>query len=296
MRRVGPRRLDPTYNAAPRFVIAGVERSRHNERVTFLCETRMSDDANMRARLQNVAAYRELCRGVQRGGRENVVFAVVMSGLAYLSYSAGVPAHQLIPYAALVAGELLVGLIKWLAPSAECMILDALVLLAFAGYNFYFALEQFQRGAPVAPTRVVFGLLMLYFAFGRLKSYAVLRQLFAERPAPEHLAWFDDLVHEIQTSDPAEDQLALDLPTHPHWRAKLLGGTAFFVANGGNSVLIVGPGEFGVVREKVDHGTGRRKAMLRVYGEAYPEFDLGDASWSNYVNWMAEQAAPRPRS
>lgn len=254
----------------------------------------MSDDANMRVRLQNVAAYRELCRGVQRGGRENVVFALLMLGLAYFSHSNGSPLLIVVLYAALAGGELLVGLFKWAFPSAEGVLLDALVLLAFAGWNIGWqalALAVNQRPNPLI---LCLGLYMLFGAFSRFKSYAQLRKLFAERPAPEHLAWFDDLVREIQTSDPTEDQLALDLPTRPHWRAKLLGGTAFFVADGGNSVLIVGPGEFGMVREKVDHGTGRRKAMLRVYGEAYPEFELGDASWANYANWMIERAG-QPR-
>ncbi len=67
------------------------------------------------------------------------------------------------------------------------------------------------------------------------------------------------------------------------------------MANSGNSVLIMGPNDFTLVREKNDRGTGRRKALLRVDGEAYPEFDLDDASWSNYANWLTERTA-QPRS
>ncbi len=144
----------------------------------------MTDDANMRLRLQNVAAYRELCRGVQRSGRENVVFALIMLGLAYFSYSAGASLLIVALYAALATGELLVGLFKWVFPSAEGVLLDALVLLAFAGWNIGWqglALAVNQRPNPVI---LFLGLYMLFGAFGRFKAYASLRTLFADRPAP----------------------------------------------------------------------------------------------------------------
>ena len=255
----------------------------------------MSDELNMRLRLQNVAAYRELRRGVQKSGRENVVFALVMLGLAYFMRSANAPLPVVLLYAALAGGELLVGLFKWVFPSAEGLILDGLVLLAFAGVNLGREFIRFQIGAPPNTTGLFFGGLMLFFAVGRFRAYATLRQLFAERPSAEHIAWFDDLVLDILTSDPHTDRLALDLPTSPHWRAKLLGSTVFFVANNGSAVWVAGPDDFSLVREKRPRGDGWRKALLRIHGEAYPEFDLDDASWANYANWMAEHAAPRDR-
>ncbi|VTR90876.1 unnamed protein product [Gemmata massiliana] len=254
----------------------------------------MTEETTLRLRLQTVAAYRELRRNVQKSGRENIIFALVMAGIAYFLHTNGAVFGSLIFYAVLIVGELLVGLIKWALPSAECMILDGFILLAFAGYNFWLQFERLQGGGQPGTSGIFFGLLMLYFAFGRFKTYATLRRLFAERPAPEHIAWFDDLVRDILTSDPHADQLALDLPTTPHWRVKLLGSTAFFVANNGGSVWVVGPDDFVLVREKHDRGGGRRKALLRIYGDAYPEFTLDDVSWANYARWMDEFAAPHP--
>jgi hypothetical protein len=146
----------------------------------------------------------------------------------------------------------------------------------------------------MSPVIIFLSLFMLFGALNRFKSYGDLRRLFAERPDPEHIAWFDDLVREIQTSDPHTDQLALDLPTRPHWRAKLLGSTVFFVANSGNTVWIAGPDEFTLRREKTDRGHGRRKALLNIHGEAYPEFELEDVSWANYTKWMATQQPGAP--
>lgn len=249
----------------------------------------MSDDATMRLRLQHVAAYRELCRSVQRGGRENVVFAFVMLGLAYFIYTAGGARNVALIYGALALGEMFVGLFKWVAPSAEGLVLDAVVLLAFAAITFWRQFVAFQGGGVVSPVFVFFGLFMLFGAINRLKGYAILRKLFAERPDPEHLAWFDDLVREILASDPEIDRQALDLPTTPHWRAKLLGGTAFFVAAAGSTVWIASPDDFVLRREKTERGAGWRKAKLTIYGETYPEFELDDASWENYTRWLASQ-------
>ena len=249
----------------------------------------MSEELVMRSRLQIVAAYRELCRSVQRGGRENVVFALLMFGIGYYLYTLGEPLHITLLYGGLAVGELLVGLYKWARPSAECLILDALVLLVFVAVNGWLAYERFQRGWGISPVTVFFTLYMLLGAFNRIKGYGILRKLFAERPSAEHIAWFDDLVREIQASDPHTDQLALDLPTRPRWKAKLLGGTAFFVATSGNTVWIAGADDFTLRREKSDRGTGRRKALLSIHGENYPEFDLEDVSWANYTKWMAGQ-------
>ncbi|MBM3983670.1 MAG: hypothetical protein FJ304_26050 [Planctomycetes bacterium] len=254
----------------------------------------MTDESTMRVRLQQVAAYRELCRSVQRGGRENVVFALIMLGLAYLIYSGGGAANEraAILFGIIAAGELLVGLYKWFAPSAFGLFLDGVVMLVFAGLNGWFVYQRVQMGIGANPINVFFGLFMLFGAINRFKSYGTLRALFAERPDPEHMAWFDDLVREIRWSDPQTDQLALDLPTRPHWRAKLLGNTAFFVAVTGNGVWVAGPDDFVLRRDKADRGTGRRKALLSIHGEGYPEFEIADDSWNNYTRWIAGQGLP----
>jgi hypothetical protein len=246
----------------------------------------MADDFAMRMQLQRVVAYRELRAGVRRSGRGNVFFALVMLFFAYLVWeqraaAGGVPLAAVL-YGALAVGELLVGLFKWLFPSAEGVLLDGFVLLAFVGYNFLALLG----GRPPAWV-ILFGLFMLWAAVGRFKAYAQLRRMFAHRPSPEHLAWFDDLVAEIRAADPQADELALDLPTKPHWKVKLLGTTAFFVGAKGDPVWVAGPDDFELLREKADHGTGRRKALLRLGADHAAEFQITDATWANYAKWRA---------
>ncbi len=243
----------------------------------------MSDAIEMRFELQKVAAYRELCRGVRRSGRENVIFAMIMLIFAYFTWPQNVQTWVILSI--LVGGELLVGLFKWLAPSAEGFLLDGLVLLLFVAYNLWWLYLQFQRAGQINPVIAFVVAYTLFGAFGRFKAYGQIRKLFAQRPSAEHMAWFDELTHEIRTADPQADELALDLPTGPHWKAKLLGTTVFFIALRGTAVWIVGPDDFEILREKTDRGTGLRKAFLQIYNHAFPEFEIGDATWGNYQKW-----------
>ncbi|HEV3436500.1 MAG TPA: hypothetical protein VG122_04020 [Gemmata sp.] len=242
----------------------------------------MSDAIEMRFELQKVAAYRELCRGVRRSGRENVIFAGIMLGIAYWQNVWG---GWIIIIGILVGGELLVGLFKWLMPSAEGFLLDGLVLLLFTAYNLWVMYLQFQAAGQLNPVVIFFAGYLLFGAFGRFRAYGHLRKLFSQRPSAEHMAWFDELTHEIRTADPQTDELALDLPTGPHWKAKLLGTTAFFIALRGTAVWIVGPDDFEILREKTDRGTGWRKGFLQIYNHAFPEFEIGDVTWGNYKKW-----------
>jgi hypothetical protein len=257
----------------------------------------MTDDYLMRMRLQQVAAYRSLRRAVRRTGRENVFFALVMLALAHFAFGlgAGGPINLLVlVYVGLALGELAVGLFKTVFPSAEGILLDAIVLLLFAGFNLGLQALRLQAKMPISNVAVFLGLFMLWASLGQFRRYQQLRKLFADRPAAEHIAWFDDLVREIRTADPELDDQALDLPTRPRWKAKLLGSTAFFVAARGETVFVAGPEDFLIVRFGKDDGHGKRAAQLQVHGQDYPRFDIADASWANYEKWAKANAALPP--
>lgn len=246
------------------------------------------DDATMRRELQQAAAYRELCHSISRSGRQNIFWALVLFALIYGQGQGGIVMWLVI--GVLVGSELFVGLFKWLWPCAEGVLLDALVLLLFVAWNVFVLFAMNQVGAPIQPLRIFFALYMAYLAFGRFKAYGLLLKAFAQRPTAAHIAWFDELVREIKSADPQTDELALDLPTQPHWRAKLLGSTAFFVPRGGSPVLITGPDDFEILRQPDDQGTGSRKALLTIHHNTFPVFEIADATWENYKKWRATQA------
>lgn len=252
----------------------------------------MTEDVMMRVRLQQVAAYRDLCRRVRQGGRGNVFFALLMLFLAYISSQAGRPDWVLFVFVGLALAELAAGLFKMAFPSAEGVLIDALILLAFAGFNL--GMEGLRLAAGAQPTVIalVFGVYMLVLSFSRFKDYGTLRRLFADRPTPELMAWVDELAAEIRSADPHTDEFALDLPTEPPLWAKLLGSTAFFVTAGGE-MWVAGPDEFRIEREKRDRGEGWRRARLRIADRQFAEFEIEDASWENYRKWMESHSPAR---
>ena len=124
-------------------------------------------------------------------------------------------------------------------PSAEGVLIDGMVLLVFGAATLVRQYLIFQGQCPAASSRC-------WSCSGRTGctpgsatsgNYAQLRRAFAQRPTADHLRWFDELLREVRRADPAEDSTALDLPTRPPVRGKLLGDTAVFLQAGSDDVI-----------------------------------------------------------
>lgn len=257
----------------------------------------MSDNVQMRFQLQKVIAYRELCRAVRHSGRSNVWFAALMGLFVYLSWGQnawavnimGVQVDRVMILSVLIGAELVVGLIKCLKPSAECFLLDAFVVSLFTAYNLFIFYFIWRAGAQLNPVLIFFALYLLHGAVSRFKSYSEISKLFADRPSAEHLAWFDELIHEIREADPGIDRQALDLPTVPHWKAKLLGTTVFFVSLKDSAVWVLGPENFNIVLINQEYATETSRAILRIHDKTFPAFPISTATWENYRKWRDSQ-------
>ena len=247
----------------------------------------MVDDAMMRYMLQRVLAYRELCRAVRSSGRSNVFFAALFFYFAYTLNGAGA-GLVVIVYGALAAAEIGVGLFKWVFPSAEGILLDAILLFGFAGLNLTLNALAFAAGLQPNQIGLLLGVLLLVSSIRRFKNYLDLRKAFADRPTSDQMRWFDDLIYEIKHADPATDDLALDLPTRPHWKAKLLGTTAFFVLKNGTEVIVAGPWDFALISTPSRDGPDARRVRLQINDRSYKPFEIDEASLANYSKWIAE--------
>jgi hypothetical protein len=252
------------------------------------------NEYELRARLQQMAAYREICQAVRSGAGHTLFNAVLWLALTFYIYNAMGPHPWLLVYAALGLAELFVGLWKKFAPSVEAVLADGLVLLGFGGFILIRSFLAWQGiiNWPFSPISVLLGVWWLSDAYNSFKGYGALRRAFPERPTRDQISWFNDLIAEIRAADPRVDELAVDIPSTPHWKGKLLGSTAFFVPMRGESVLVAGPGEFDILRENEDHGTGSRRAVFRLHGQPFAEFAIDDASWTNYQKWLAAHAGP----
>jgi hypothetical protein len=249
---------------------------------------RMTDDSTMRFRLQQVLAYRHLQAAVRSGASHTLVNAAIWIALTFMLFQAMGLNPVLLAYLGLGVAELLVGLWKKMWPTLEAVLADGLVL---AGFGLFILLRQLLAWQgiiffPVSPISLLLGCWWLVSAFNSFRAYGALRRAFPERPSAEVIAWFDELIYEIRHADPATDDLALDLPTKPHWKAKLLGTTAFFVAKGSNDVLIAGPWDFELAPD--EHPDRPHRVRLHILDRSFKPFEIDEASRANYQKWMAQ--------
>ncbi len=180
--------------------------------------------AELHERLVHVLMYRDLCRAVQRSGRENFFFALLMAFFAFLSQKNGGNPLILIIYSFFILVEVLTALYKWFFPSAEGVLCDALILLAFALLNGLVAYVQFQAGFGPDPILAFLIGLFLLSAWRQWQSYRNLRALFHIRPSRAQLRWFERFLRDIRQGDPHTDPTIVDLPTRPPLEGGPFGG------------------------------------------------------------------------
>lgn len=245
------------------------------------------DADEQRTILRRVVAYKEVCDRVRRSSTGGLLFGALMLFIWYVMPDQMKYKPFGLFYLGLACLEFTVALWNRFAPAPEGVLFDGLVLLLFGGSNIarnvlpMLGVAAVPRGTP---WMVAFGIWMLLSGIGHVRSYFELRRHFTVRPTREHLRWFDGLVREIRRADPETDPTALDLPTRPPLRAKLLGDTAIFLQPKGE--LIVAARED--VRIKMHGGDERRKridAELRIDGQSYGDFDLDPDNWRNYTDW-----------
>jgi hypothetical protein len=195
-------------------------------------------------------------------------------------------------------GEFLAGRLKTRSPSPESNLISGLMLvplLALWGWWLW------RNGAPGILVIVIFGLGILQSVSGELQGYRLARQLYAEPPPAEELAWFDDLADEILTADPRNNDSIVDLPTRPHWKAKLLGALAIFVNVQHGVAMVLGRESFAIEPAPADTRTGAMRVVLQFRGmRESRKFAIDDASWANYLNWLptnqVRSVGPRPET
>lgn len=244
------------------------------------------DIEEMRATLARVSIYRKVCEGVRASSGHTLFNGIFFLGIAYLQYNfLGNKFHPMLLGPLIIGScEILVGLWKRIKPSPECVLLDAILQ---AGFVASIAIREYlfiQQGLAVRPSTfsIVIGLWVAYDAFNTFNYYLQLRRLFVERPTAEHIAQVDDLAADVADGVPASDPTALDLPTRPHLKAKLMGDIAFFLEMQSNELFLCSRREMEITRES---RTGQLTGLLTILREEYPSFPLDSATWTNYANW-----------
>ena len=289
-----PSFLFPSLMASPLYKIASSIADLHRV-------LRMPDEFNnaeeQRNILRRVALYRELCQRVRRSSTMTLIFGAIMLAV----WSAVIPNGRQFSifgtiFLCLAILEFGTGLLNRFWPSAEGVLLEGAVLVAFGSWNVARELMIWQgiiQGGQVQVLFLAFGVWWIFQGLQTCRSYFQLRVLFAQRPSAEHLRWFDDLLKEIRESDPRTDALALRLPTEPYISAKLLGENAFFLYPDGD-VVILGREEVYLERDATKNPE-KPIGYLILAGYPMRPFPLSQANWDNYVNWKGDDGLPVAR-
>lgn len=247
------------------------------------------DDAEeKRTALRRVAAYRDLQKAVRKSSRGSLFFGAFMLLIWYGLFGAqnDFGAFSLV-YLILGATEFAVGLWNRIAPSAEGIFFDGAVLILFGAATLlrqYLIWQGHMRGF-LSPFSLMFGGYWLWQGIGHMRSYALLRKAFAQRPTSEHIAWFDQLISEIERENPETDDTLLDLPTTPRVKIKLLGDTAIVWFPASSEVLIVAQRDLALVPGESRGPDRLPQATLILEGYEFSEFTLHPENWRNYKAW-----------
>ena len=245
-----------------------------------------------------MAAYKELCDKVRRSATGGLIFGALMLLIWYLMPDGQKYKTFGLIYLGLAALEFTAALWNKFTPSAEGILFDGIVLIVFGGSNLVrqYLIWSGQLPGPRGGSHmiwVLFGLWMLFQGWGHIRSYFQVRRAFgALRPTREHLRWYNDLIREVRQADPSADPTALDLPTKPPLRGKLLGDTAVFLQPNGE-VLIASRRRVEI--EPVAGKGDQPVAELTIEGDDFGRFPLDPDNWRNYAAWKgAGGQAPAP--
>ena len=244
------------------------------------------DIDEQRRLLDHITAYREVCDQVRGSSTGTLVFGAIMLGLWYMLFGQRneFGLFSLI-YLGLASLELTVGLTNRLFPSAEGVLLDGLVLMAFGGSSLARAYIVWKAGFSPPIISLLFGAYWIWTGASHVQSYSKLRRIFNPRPTREHLRWYDGLLADIRRANPQSDSTALDLPTDPPLRALLLGPLAMMVEAGTREILLLERDSLVISPKELDPKTGQRMAMLYIGDTLLGSFVLDPDNWRNYSEW-----------
>lgn len=242
------------------------------------------DIDDMRQTLARVSIYRQVCEQVRAGAGHTFFNGALFLGLAFVNYRMIGGFHPILLGPIIIgSAEVLVAIWKRLRPSPECVLLDALLQVAFVlsivGREGWFFL-QFNQ--PPSAISVFIGLWVAYDAYNTFGYYLSLRRVFVERPSAEHLAYVDDLTYEVANGDPHTDPAVVDIPTKPHLKAKLLGDVAFFFDFRSRELFVCTRDEMALTR----YGGGS-EGVLTILQQQFPPCPLDSATWNNYAAWRS---------
>ena len=249
----------------------------------FLDDATPPTGAETRAMLRNVAAYRAVVTAVRGSAWGSLAFGAFFTGIWYFVIP-NKEKYELfgLLYLGLGVLEFTVGLLNLAKPTLEGILFDGVVLVVFG-------VQSAVRNLLLVGAPSPWLLLSAYWVYSgvqRCRNYFQIRRAFPVRPTAANLRWFNDLIRDVRKADPANDPTALDLPSKPPLRAKLLGDTAFLVASGTDDLIILAADELALIASGFEGDAMRvTRGFLVLEGVSREPFPIDGDNWGNYTDW-----------
>ena len=240
--------------------------------------------------MRRVAEYRKVCEHVRSRGTHSLIFGLMMLGFWYWLYMVltkepwGVFSLIALGLAVIEIG---VGLYQRFFPSAEGLLFDGVVMLAFAASNGVRAFILWQATKQIDYVFIGVSVLWVIQAMNILRSYVSIVRRLPARPTRDQLRWFNGLLADLRDADPKLDPKAVAIPTDPFLTGLLLGDTAFFLEPGGE-VIIAARRDVFIEFENSPDPDKPPRGYLSIGRVDFPPFKLSPANWQNYVAWKRE--------
>ncbi len=156
-------------------------------------------------RLQHIADYRSNCKSLRQSARGGILVGVVFLLLGLLEFQ-----NRLVDFSRLgvAVSVLLIGLVNYRRPSAIGVVLDGVMILLCGALNLTAGLGWVVAVLDVAA---------IFHGIRRILGYGHAREVFRDAPTAGQIAWFDDLVDEIQFAETAADPDAVEFMSGPRW-------------------------------------------------------------------------------
>lgn len=245
------------------------------------------DKDELKATFHRVSAYRHVCTAVRASAGHTLLSGFLFAFIAFMSAQVLGYQHPIfLIQAGLAVAEFAIFIWKKVSPSAEGVLLDALVNLIFGGSILIRSALVWQGMLPgaVSPVSIFIGCWALWDAYRGLNGYIQLRRIFQVRPTRSQMTYVDNFLRDIREANPQSDPTALNLPSQPRLKALLLDELAFFVDDYGEP-FVLNREEVTLERSESD---GQVLGLMTLEGQLLPPFPLSDANWRNYLRWKGE--------
>lgn len=252
----------------------------------------MDEDSHL-DELQKIADCRMMSKTLRRSGGWSIFFGAlaILMGFQGLQFNVLNAVLMLIGVAMVVEG-----LTNVIRPTPLGILTDGFSFLLVAGWNAFIGVLEAMAGVPEAGRTLVLAVVQIGIAIYRFKMYGRIKDAYAIRPTPEHIAAIDRFVSEISKAKADEPGIVQfqtsSFPKAQNWKGKLHGDLAVLVDLQGHDILFAHRDELEITQPK-KRMLGKTLHVAFVLKGRTMKGTISPESFEKYSQWKGS-VEPQP--